>query len=576
MEIIENILYKMQPVVTRYCDVVAQITKTAVAVLDGQGVYMLYKGGKWRTTVGDKYERAGLAGMALKTGEVQVLLEPQGHPVCKSCKFRNNCKDIAEIWAPIILFNQPIGVIGFICETVQQQSQFQKNSQTYTDFLKQIANLIALEAAQLLEAEKNDQVIALLEMIIERLDSGVMVLTRDNGIAKINKMAKKILNDTIVDFKEDLIAVKDTGERIDSFNEYIVSNDGVSQTVVGHLYEMNAGAYAKVLLFNSKDYFNRQHQRRSSYTMISGSSSEINAIKKLLIAAANTPSNILINAEDGLGKELFAKAIHDESDRKEKPFVVIDCETLPTQDVEQYLFGTANASMSAGSRGKAGIIESAEGGTLFFDNFSKLPMILQQKLLPFFEKKEVYRVGSKRGKKINARIIAATSDNLKELYEAGSFTKSLYYLMDVFPISIPPLRQRKEDIRPMAIDFISYYSKEMSKNISVISEDFWKVVESYDWPGNARELQSAIEYVVNRVDISGSIDSNLLPSRIKLQREAPQQALPINLETAEKMVIRQAIKYGDVNGLSRSEVAELLGIGEATLYRKIKKYLIDC
>lgn len=243
--------------------------------------------------------------------------------------------------------------------------------------------------------------------------------------------------------------------------------------------------------------------RSSKYTIenIIGESQAIKEVKNLALKAAQKNAPVLLIGESGTGKELFAHAIHYASERRIYPFICLNCAAIPKDLIESELFGyEPGAFTGAGSKGKPGKFELAHRGSIFLDEISDLPLDMQPKLLRVLEEKEIERLGGTRLTKSDFRLIAATSIDLEFLVEKGSFRRDLYYRLNVLPIHIPPLRERKEDIPLLANFFIQKMSREMGIKIMSISPQVMQVFQEYSWPGNVRELSNIIERILHTIE----------------------------------------------------------------------------
>lgn len=288
-------------------------------------------------------------------------------------------------------------------------------------------------------------------------------------------------------------------------------------------------------------------------------------IFELVHTIAKSSSTVLIQGESGTGKELLARAIHAESSRKEGPFMSVSCAALTETLLEAELFGYEKGAFTGADTTKKGKIELAKGGTLFLDEIGDISLKLQMDLLRVIEQKEFRRVGGTEVIKVDARIIAATNRDLKKAIQEGKFREDLYYRLNVFSIYIPPLRERKEDIPLLVENFIEKFNIEMKKNIEGIEENAMKLLLSYDWPGNARELRNVIEraMVVAKGRVITESDLNLFSSVDR------QPLANKSLEEVEKEHIKLVL---DNNNWNIMKSATILGIDRVTLYKKIKKY----
>lgn len=285
---------------------------------------------------------------------------------------------------------------------------------------------------------------------------------------------------------------------------------------------------------------------------------------------------MLITGESGTGKEMFARAIHNYSSRKKNSFIAINCGAIPESLLESEFFGYVKGAFTgADPKGKIGKFELADKGTIFLDEIGDMPLYLQVKLLRVLQEREIIRVGSNQPVKIDVRIIAATNKNLEEMIKEGLFRQDLYYRLNVIPFEIPPLRERYEDVKILVEYFADKYSELFNKKYKCIDDEVWNVFYKYDWPGNIRELENTMEFMVNIMDTSGIITRENIPKRIienKNIEENRDMTDVLNLKEVEKQLIKKALAICGATTHGKREAAEKLGIGIATLYRKIEEY----
>ncbi|AZV41975.1 sigma-54 interaction domain-containing protein [Peribacillus asahii] len=316
-------------------------------------------------------------------------------------------------------------------------------------------------------------------------------------------------------------------------------------------------------------------QNRYSFEEIMGESPAIEQIKELSARVATSNSTVLLTGESGTGKELFAQAIHGLSSRKNNPFVAVNCAAIPDELFESEVFGyEAGAFSGAKKEGKPGKIELAHQGTLFLDEISELPYQAQGKLLRVLQEREVERLGGTANKNVDIRIIAATNRDLKTLVQEGKFRQDLFYRLYIFELKIPSLRQRKEDILPLAYYFINYFNEMLGRQVKFIDVKLQEWLVNYEWPGNVRELKAYIERGMNIVE-GDTITMEALyfsPSESTPQREresAPLLSLEEAIANAEIDAIQRALQ--EAKG-DRTIAAQKLHIHVASLYRKLSKY----
>jgi len=306
-------------------------------------------------------------------------------------------------------------------------------------------------------------------------------------------------------------------------------------------------------------------------TGIVGDSVAIKNVAELVRKVAPSDSTVLICGETGVGKELVARAMHKHSQRREKPFVVVDCGALAETLFESELFGHVKGAFTGATETKHGKFELADGGTIFLDEVANVGPSIQAKLLRVIQERQVIKVGSSQIVEIDVRIIAATNKDLQEEMKEGRFKEDLFYRLSVIPIHIPPLRQRREDIHLLAEHFLEKYSKRRKKNINGISAEALHALESQDWPGNVRELENAVERAVVMADGETIELADLLHYGLPAG-QPPEPAAGGRLAEVERLEILRALRQ--FNG-HKSRAASYLGINRKTLREKIRKYDID-
>jgi transcriptional regulator with PAS, ATPase and Fis domain len=316
--------------------------------------------------------------------------------------------------------------------------------------------------------------------------------------------------------------------------------------------------------------------RSAKYTIknIVGKTGEMADLKKMALKAARTQAPVLIMGESGTGKELFAHAIHYASERRAFPFIRLNCAAIPRELLESELFGYEPGAFSgAGSKSKPGKFELAHQGTMFLDEIGDLPLEMQPKLLRVIEEKETERLGGNRLIHSNFRLIAATHAPLEKLVEQGRFRKDLYYRLNVIPIAIPPLRDRKEDIPLLAEHLIRMLNRDLGANVTRLAPEVLDRFIQYEWPGNVRELINVLERIIYSID-GEAIQLHHLPiflQTIRPKTVAGSASLKRLKEAAEKDALSLAIQKA---GYNKNRAARELGIHRTALYKKMKKYAI--
>jgi len=307
--------------------------------------------------------------------------------------------------------------------------------------------------------------------------------------------------------------------------------------------------------------------------VIIGMSKSMKEVEQLVRKVGPTDTTVLISGESGTGKELVARAIHSHSVRKDKPFVAVDCGSLVENLFESELFGHVKGSFTGATATKYGRFELANGGTLFFDEIGNTGIDIQTKLLRVLQEREITKVGSSQVIKVDVRIVAATNKDLQKAVKAGIFREDLFYRLSVVPITLPPLRERRDDIPLLANHFLQKYNKKRKKNLSFISDRAMKALVEYGWPGNIRELENAIERAVVLAENDVIESSDLLYYGLTVDTTLKSDIGEVRrLIDVEREHITKTLKMFTGH---KGKTAEALGIDRKTLRAKLKRYAIE-
>jgi transcriptional regulator with PAS, ATPase and Fis domain len=329
----------------------------------------------------------------------------------------------------------------------------------------------------------------------------------------------------------------------------------------------------------------RELSAKYSFDDIIGNSEKMNEAKAQVIKASNVPATVILKGESGTGKELFAHAIHNESQRKNNQFVRVNCAAIPETLLESELFGYEEGAFTGAKKGgKKGLFEEASNGTIFLDEISEISITTQVKLLRVLQEKEITRVGGVKPIHVNVRVISATNVNLKEKVEQGLFREDLYYRLNVFPIEIPPLRERIDDIKDLTYRFIEKLNTEYGRDVKEISNDALEILKNYKWPGNVRELENVIgrsiinmninEKIIKKEHLPGLVSINF-PDNLNHKLEAYEkkiETLASAINEFEKDYIQNIYEFCNKN---KTLTAKTLKISIRSLYYKMEKYDIN-
>ncbi len=295
-------------------------------------------------------------------------------------------------------------------------------------------------------------------------------------------------------------------------------------------------------------------------------------------ASAASDTTILIQGESGTGKELVAEAIHSIGKRRDKPMVTVNCSALPESLLESELFGHVKGAFTGASQDRVGRFEQADGGTIFLDEIGEIAPYIQVKLLRVLQQKEIERVGESRKRKVNIRVITALNKNLKFLVDAGSFREDLYYRLKVFPIYLPPLRERKEDIPLLVNHFIKMNNAKSNVNVKGISKSALKALMDCDWPGNIRELANAIEHAfvlcsgreiyISDLPFEIRTPSAMTTSGVSNLRGQPQPLRPLHQKLTKEILVHHLHE----SNWNKAEVGRRVGLSRASIWKYMKKW----
>lgn len=447
----------------------------------------------------------------------------------------------------------------------------------------------------ILIADDEKNIVSGLKLAFE--DDGYTVLGASNGIEAWDLITKNNVDLVITDLRMPGISGDELIRRITSSYPMLpviaLTGHGTIETAVESIRNGAIDFYTKPVDLNKLQLVVRktltasmlQEQNRKlteeieklkkeqRYANIIGKSSKVSELQEKIKQVASSKASVLVTGESGTGKELVADALHSLSNRHDKPFIKVHCASLTSTLLESELFGHEKGSFTGAVSQKKGRFELADGGTLFLDEIGEIDAATQVKLLRVLQEREFERVGGEQTIQVDVRVVAATNRNLLDEVKKGNFREDLYYRLSVVEIHVPPLRDRKEDIELLSLEFLNSFNKDSNKRIEGISSSARRLLYEYSWPGNIRELRNAIESAV--VMCNGRvIEVDDLPSHIKSTRDntAISIDLPTTMEDAEKKIILETIAFCKGN---KTKASEVLAIGRKTLHRKLAEWRED-
>lgn len=485
--------------------------------------------------------------------------------------------------------DEVIGIIGLVGTSREQKNRILESEKLYMDFLGQIAEFISAKAQEYVSQESRAAMLGALNCTMDYITQGVMILGRDGTVTAANETARQQLK---IPQPEGLqVQIQATGDHLNNNNEYTLNIGERRYTVMGQLHSLpqTTKRYAEVLLFqSSKSVQKLLYEMTSTVQTMScrniiGDSPQTRQLRQDIQKVAQSTSTVLITGESGTGKEMVATAIWNASDRKDRKFVALNCAAIPEALLESELFGYVKGAFTgADPNGRIGKFELANKGVIFLDEIGDMPLYLQAKLLRVLQERKIVRIGSNQLIPIDVRVLAATNKDLKEMIREKKFREDLYYRLNVIPLEIAPLRERREDIEELTLHFARRYAQLFKKDFWKITDDVMERLKSYEWKGNVRELENVTEFMVNMMGPNGILDDSTLPRELRCiqsvgqkpqiqqhETSVVQEEAILPLKELEQREIRRAlIKHGTTTQGKKAAAREL-GIGLATLYRKL-------
>ncbi|EPS3973415.1 sigma 54-interacting transcriptional regulator [Escherichia coli] len=579
----QSVLMQIQPTIQRFARMLASVLQ--VEIVDenlcrvaGTGAYGKFLG---RQLSGN----SRLLRHVLETKTEKVVTQSRFDPLCEGCDSKENCREKAFLGTPVILQDRCVGVISLIAVTHEQQEHISDNLREFSDYVRHISTIFV---SKLLEDQgPGDNISKIFATMIDNMDQGVLVVDDESRVQFVNQTALKtlgVVQNNIIGKPIRFRPLTFESNFTHGHMQHIVSWDDKSELIIGQLHNIQGRQLFLMAFHQSHTSFSVANAPDEPHIeQLVGECRVMRQLKRLISRIAPSPSSVMVVGESGTGKEVVARAIHKLSGRRNKPFIAINCAAIPEQLLESELFGYVKGAFTgASANGKTGVIQAANTGTLFLDEIGDMPLMLQAKLLRAIEAREILPIGASSPIQVDIRIISATNQNLAQFIAEGKFREDLFYRLNVIPITLPPLRERQEDIELLVHYFLHLHTRRLGSVYPGIAPDVVEILRKHRWPGNLRELSNLMEYLVNVVPSGEVIDSTLLPPNLLNNgtteqsdvTEVSEAHLSLDdaggtaLEEMEKQMIREALSRHN----SKKQVADELGIGIATLYRKIKKY----
>ena len=562
----------IRPFIERFITAVSNSLRLEMAIFDGS-CQLFYCTPTYSKKKGRSVHTPSLQ-EAIANGSI-LINTPGEMASCIGCRFRDHCPSTIEILCCIHAGTEVAGVLAFTSFTKEGQKRITENNTIYLNAITEMANLFGSQLESITSGQGPANLDASILPVMELCDQPVLLTDAHGVILQYNQLAEDLLK--VCELTSASLwqifpnsVVKRIMEGNDLF-EKSVTIGGMATKISTRAIKTSGqitGFYIRI-----SDQLRALSKDTSYFEGIIGTSPAISEVQRMIRRIADSPTPVLITGETGTGKELIARAIHEQSRRSKYPFVAINCSSIPDNLFESELFGYEEGSFTGAKKGgKIGKIEMAQGGTLFLDEIGEMPLFAQPKLLRILQEYELERVGSNKKIHLDIRVIAATNRDLGEMVTEKTFRGDLYYRINVINLKLPPLRTRRDDIIPISENYIKKLKLKMDTSLSSISPEARQLLLDYEWPGNVRQLQNVIEYAANLCETDVLMPGDL-PETMHGERISslpPVSPFPASQDSRDQELLELFDKYGyTLEGKKR--IADELHISLRTLYRRISR-----
>lgn len=562
----------IRPFIERFITAVSNSLRLEMAIFDGS-CQLFYCTPTYSKKKGRSVHTPSLQEV-IANGSI-LINTPGEMASCIGCRFRDHCPSTIEILCCIHAGTEVAGVLAFTSFTKEGQKRITENNTIYLNAITEMANLFGSQLESITSGQGPANLDASILPVMELCDQPVLLTDAHGVILQYNQLAEDLLK--VYELTSASLwqifpnsVVKRIMEGNDLF-EKSVTIGGMATKISTRAIKTSGqitGFYIRI-----SDQLRALSKDTSYFEGIIGTSPAISEVQRMIRRIADSPTPVLITGETGTGKELIARAIHEQSRRSKYPFVAINCSSIPDNLFESELFGYEEGSFTGAKKGgKIGKIEMAQGGTLFLDEIGEMPLFAQPKLLRILQEYELERVGSNKKIHLDIRVIAATNRDLGEMVTEKTFRGDLYYRINVINLKLPPLRTRRDDIIPISENYIKKLKLKMDTSLSSISPEARQLLLDYEWPGNVRQLQNVIEYAANLCETDVLMPGDL-PETMHGERISslpPVSPFPASQDSRDQELLELFDKYGyTLEGKKR--IADELHISLRTLYRRISR-----
>lgn len=550
-----------------------------IVVID-DSLFQLAATGIYRISVGEKVSKNSIFPHVIELGRTQSIHNPRQCDLCSKCEKIEKCSMKVIFCYPLKYDGKTIGVLSVIGTNYDQKSKMLFYDDELNILMENLAAIILSKLKDEYYLDDFELLNLELSHVFQLINYGIIITDKKGFIKNINPKAYKDLS-----ISSDMIGNNITNivGNIDLSNLIFENNRDIKHRFkhsnFSGIYTIdpilkNSVSIGYVFMFAEMNLLKASNlpiDTVITLDTIIGKSKEITEVKNIILKVSKTDSNVILYGESGTGKELFARAIHFISKRKYKPFIPVNCAAIPDSLLESELFGYVDGAFTgAQKKGKRGKFELANNGTIFLDEIGDMQLHLQAKLLRVLQDGLIERVGSENLVPVNARIIAATNHNLISLINENKFREDLFYRLNVVPITLPPLRERKEDILLIAKAFLDKYNNSMKKIVIDFDKEVKSLFINHYWKGNIRELENVVEYCMN-VDEDNIIRKDDLPPHFFNNDLDNLNFKILPLKEIENREIHRALDHFGNTKKGIAEASDALGISISTIYRRLRE-----
>lgn len=583
-------LEKYRKELQQIIDMISDIYKISCAIYDSNAELFLYTE-SYQQNFGRGTYKPPIYNALAK--DLVVNTQPGEMELCVGCTFYQNCPAVFEVSKCFYHHKIPLGILFFSSFSKNKQARSDHNVRFYEELSYHFAKLIEIIIENGGREDESEQLRSYLKTALSLSSEPCLIVSSSGTTLALNEGCRVLFSTYQISAEESFFEylpdqVKRSVMNGKKVNGVSFSFGDLAFCLDSRPIESDSGILGAVFKLSITAREEDRDEKTPSASRlpvsglfsvddIKGDSPAIRQLRQKILKIADSPSTVLICGETGTGKGLLAKALHYESSRRDRPFITVNCSSIPETLFESELFGYEEGAFTgARKEGKPGKFELAHGGTLFLDEISEIPLNVQSKLLTVLQERTLDRVGGTRPIDVDVRIISATNQDLQQMAADGKFRTDLLYRLNILPLWVLPLRSRKEDIGVLCTQFLSQYNAKLRRKSMGFDNKVLDLFQSYEWPGNIRQLQNVIEYCIN-LDEDGVITLDDLPEDLTLcQGPAPGLILGgySSQSITRELLIDLLDRYGwGVQG--KNMVARTLDISLRTLYRKLKELRIE-